>query len=64
MKSARLFEKIGHALPTMLAGGAFMVEASKLVYPPKGTVARSRRRIRVLEGLGEPAVSRNPRPVG
>jgi len=26
----------------MLASGAVMVEASKLVYPPKGTVARRR----------------------
>lgn len=42
MKSAPIFEQIGRSMPTMLASGAVMVEASKLVYPPKGTVARRR----------------------
>mmetsp|Transcript_28928 Transcript_28928/g.55293 ORF Transcript_28928/g.55293 Transcript_28928/m.55293 type:complete len:248 (+) Transcript_28928:1802-2545(+) len=42
MKSAAMFEKVGRVMPGMLAGGAFMVEASKLVYPPKGKVKRSR----------------------
>ena len=36
MKSGAAFEKIGRRLPTIMAGGAFMVEATKLVYPPKG----------------------------
>ncbi len=58
MKTAALFEKVGRQLPTMLAGGAFMVEATKLVYPPKGQVKRVRKRISVLDGLTEPAVGR------
>ena len=56
MKSAALFEKVGRHVPTMMAGGAFMVEATKLVYPPKGTAKRVRRRVSVLDGLTEPAV--------
>lgn len=48
MKSAPLFEKVGRNLPTVFAGGAFMVEATKLVYPPKGTV----RRVSVPRGIG------------
>ena len=62
MKSARVFERIGRMMPAILAGGAFMVEATKLVYPPKGTVARSRKRVRVMEGLTEPAVGRSGLP--
>ncbi len=56
MKSSALFEKVGRYVPTIMAGGAFMVEVSKLVYPPKGKVRRgsSRRRIGVLEGMTEP----------
>ncbi|WP_108835530.1 hypothetical protein [Tateyamaria sp. Alg231-49] len=38
MKSGAMFEKVGRTMPGMIAGGAFMVEASKLVYPPKGKV--------------------------
>lgn len=38
MKSAPALERIGRRMPTFLAGGAFMVEATKLVYPPKGKV--------------------------
>ena len=54
MRSGKLFEKIGRHVPTMMAGGAFMVEVTKLVYPPKGKVSRvpKRRSIRVLEGVG------------
>lgn len=58
MKSARLFEGVGRHVPAMMAGGAFMVEATKLVYPPKGTPSRIRKRVSVLDGLKEPAVSR------
>ena len=56
MKSAPMFERIGVHMPAMVAGGAVMVEATKQVYPPKGTVARQRRAINVLEGLGSPVV--------
>ena len=42
MKSGGLFEQVGRKVPSIVAGGAFMVEATKLVYPPKGRVARKR----------------------
>lgn len=58
MKSAGMFEQVGRMTPGMFAGGAFMVEATKLVYPPKGRVSRTRKRASVLEGLTEPAVGR------
>lgn len=58
MKSAGLFERVGRRLPTVIAGGAFMVEATKLVYPPKGKIERVRKRVSVLDGLTEPAVGR------
>lgn len=54
LKSAGLFEKVGRTLPGMIAGGAFMVEASKLVYPPKGKIQRRRDPISVLEGVPRP----------
>ena len=54
MKSAGVFEKVGRNVPTIMAGGAFMVEATKLVYPPKGKVQRSTRAIGVLEGVRAP----------
>ena len=56
MKSGPVFERIGEHMPAVIAGGAVMVEASKLVYPPKGKVARKRRSVSVLEGLGTPVV--------
>lgn len=56
MKSAALFERVGRYVPTMVAGGAFMVEATKLVYPPKGQAKLARKRISVLGALKEPAV--------
>ncbi|MGJ8544309.1 MAG: methyltransferase domain-containing protein [Sulfitobacter sp.] len=61
MKSAALFDRVGRQMPTVLAGGAFMVEASKRVWPPKGHVQRTpaRRAIQILEGVGQGA----PKPV-
>ncbi|MCX8227929.1 MAG: hypothetical protein OTI35_17820 [Sulfitobacter sp.] len=58
MRSGKLFEKVGRHMPTMMAGGAFMVEVTKLVYPPKGKVERkaARRSIRMLEGVGAQTV--------
>lgn len=38
MKSGAALERIGRRMPTIIASGAFMVEATKLVYPPKGKV--------------------------
>ncbi|MGB7243978.1 MAG: methyltransferase domain-containing protein [Sulfitobacter sp.] len=56
MKSGPMFEKFGRHMPTMMAGGAFMVEATKLVYPPKGKVERTvkRRTVGVLEPSAKP----------
>ena len=56
MRSAGMFERVGRKMPAMIAGGAFMVEASKLVYPPKGRVQRasSPSPIEVLEGMTKP----------
>ena len=44
LKAAPLFERFGAWLPTMMAGGAFLVEASKRVQPPLGTPVREPRR--------------------
>ncbi len=59
MNSAGVFERVGRNVPTMMAGGAFMVEATKLVYPPKGKVQRSPRTMNVLEGVRAP----NAKPI-
>ncbi|MHA6264913.1 class I SAM-dependent methyltransferase [Arenibacterium sp. CAU 1754] len=50
LKSAPLFERIGARMPAMMAGGAVIVEASKRVVPPSGTVVRETARNR-LRGL-------------
>lgn len=57
LKSGPLFEKMGGWLPTMLAGGVLIVEASKRVQPPKGTVVKdlAKRPIKALDGLAKPA---------
>jgi len=56
LKSGPLFEKAGRHIPTMLAGGVFLVEVSKQVHLQRGlmTKVKNRRRIRVLEGLSNP----------
>ncbi|WP_300059642.1 methyltransferase domain-containing protein [uncultured Roseobacter sp.] len=56
MKAGPAFEKFGRHVPTMMAGGAFMVEATKLVYPPKGKVEplRKLRPSAVLEPTAKP----------
>ncbi|MEO0939042.1 MAG: methyltransferase domain-containing protein [Pseudomonadota bacterium] len=57
MQAAGMFERIGRAAPGIVAGGALLVEASKKVYPPKGTVERWRLPARaILPGVREPAV--------
>lgn len=56
LKSAAVFEKFGRALPGFLVGGVFIVEASKLVYPPKGTIQRNRQPSHILEGIPKPIV--------
>lgn len=42
--AGRLFERMGRAMPAVIAGGAFVLEASKLVYPPKGKLRPAERR--------------------
>ena len=56
MKSGPAFEKAGRGMPALLGGGAFMVEATKLVYPPKGNIVknRARRSVGVLEPTAKP----------
>jgi SAM-dependent methyltransferase len=56
LKSGPLFEKIGPHIPSAIAGGVFMVEASKRVQPPQGTVAKigTKRARKSLEALAEP----------
>ena len=56
MKSGAAFEKVGRRMPTMMAGGAFMVEATKLVYPPKGKTEakRVKRTVGVLNPTAKP----------
>ena len=60
MKSSGLFEKVGRSLPGVFAGGAFIMEASKRVYPPKGKVQRSPERapLPAFEGIAKPVAGR------
>lgn len=57
MKSGGLLERTGRKVPTVLAGGVFLVEASKRVQPPSGTIVKERktRSIEALEGFAKPA---------
>lgn len=57
LKSAPLFEKYGSHVPRAFPGGAFMVEATKRVQPPTGTIVRdiAKSPIKALEGLAKPA---------
>jgi len=57
MKSGGVFENMGRHMPGMIAGGAIMVEATKLVYPPKRIIERKPARIGVLEGFAKPVVN-------
>ncbi|MEM8730001.1 MAG: class I SAM-dependent methyltransferase [Pseudomonadota bacterium] len=60
-KSGRLIERMGSSMPTRLAGGVFMVEASKRVHPPRGTIERRSERapLHILDGIADPV----PKPV-
>ncbi len=56
LRAGPLFERIGARLPTVLAGGVFLVEAGKRVLPPQGTlVGKVQRAPKVLEGVARPA---------
>ena len=58
LKSGALMERTGTRVPTVMAGGVFIVEASKRLHPPSGAKIRDKAPsgIRILEGLS------NPRP--
>ncbi|MFD3189980.1 class I SAM-dependent methyltransferase [Sedimentitalea sp. HM32M-2] len=67
LKSGPLIEKFGNRLPRILPGGVVMVEASKRVQPPAGTIVKeiAKRPIKALKGLAEPVgapVRSDPRP--
>lgn len=56
-QAADICEKIGRKAPTVIAGGAVFVEATKRVQPPSGTPIRDKARsaLGVLEGMKERA---------
>jgi len=60
LKSGAALERFGRAVPSFVAGGVLIVEASKLVYPPKGTIQRNRRALNVMEGIPKPIVGQMP----
>lgn len=57
LKSGPLCEKIGSRVPSVVAGGVLIVEVSKRVQPPRGTIVKdfAKRPIKALDGLAEPA---------
>ncbi|MFV2033518.1 MAG: methyltransferase domain-containing protein [Halocynthiibacter sp.] len=58
LRTAPFWEKTGRRVPSRLAGGVLMVEASKQVFAPTrpGLPERVRHPLRVLEGLAQPEV--------
>lgn len=59
-KSGAMFERIGTKLPTLLVGGAFLVEASKRQQVSGGTrLATGPKRVTAPAGFAEPAVHRH-----
>lgn len=66
LRAGPLCEKMGAMSPTALAGGVFIVEASKRVQPPRGTPVRDAAKspLKVLEGMAEPVAkpARTPEP--
>ncbi len=55
LRARPLFERIGRSMPSAIAGGVIMVEATKRVHPPRGNiVAAKRKRVKVLEGVASP----------
>jgi SAM-dependent methyltransferase len=57
MKAGPAFERIGRQLPSFIVAGAFMVEATKLVYPPKGKTQRR------LSAAASPVLKPTAKPV-
>jgi len=60
LKMSPMWERVGRAISSHLAGGVLLVEASKQVYAPtpRGLPEAVRRPLEVLEGIGRP----RPRP--
>lgn len=56
-KSANFFERVGHTIPVVAAGGVLMVEVSKQVAAPKkpGLTEAVKRPLKALEGIAKPA---------
>ncbi|MFT7594128.1 MAG: SAM-dependent methyltransferase [Paracoccaceae bacterium] len=56
LKAGPLFEKVGAWIPSVLAGGVILVEASKRVQPPQGTITKekAKRQVKLPQGLAEP----------
>ncbi|GAB5437419.1 methyltransferase domain-containing protein [Falsiruegeria mediterranea] len=56
LKSGPLLERTGTRIPTIMAGGVFLVEVSKRLHPPRGAGIKDKvpSRIRILEGLSNP----------
>lgn len=57
LKSGQLCERIGRSMPSAVASGVFMVEASKRVHAPSGKAKRAAlpKSVKVLEGVARPA---------
>ncbi|MCP5072476.1 MAG: class I SAM-dependent methyltransferase [Rhodobacteraceae bacterium] len=57
IRSAPLWERIGHHMPMAIAAGVVMVEVTKQVHAPKhtGIGEAVRRPLNVLEGIAKPA---------
>ncbi|MEM7320169.1 MAG: class I SAM-dependent methyltransferase, partial [Pseudomonadota bacterium] len=57
LKSGSLIERTATRLPTIMAGGVFIVAASKRVQPPQGSATRDpeKRPLKALDGLLKPA---------
>lgn len=57
LKSGPLCERIGRSMPSAIAGGVFMIEASKVIGTPRGTPVRDSapERVKILEGIAQPA---------
>ena len=61
-KSAGFFERIGHNLPVVAAGGVLMVEVSKQMAAPTrpGLTEAVKKPLKALEGMAKP----QPKPEG
>ncbi len=59
LKTGKMWERFGKALPVITAGGVLLVEVSKQIPAPKrpGLAERVKRPLRVLEGMGVPEPS-------